>query len=78
MEDDSGFAVRIAAGLPVHKVPVADIEHAVVVWFDLWVKLSHVFSVNVVGHPAHSVVQMHITLMPNVVANRRAKGGEAD
>jgi len=49
VEDDSGFAVRIAAGLPVHKVPVADIEHAVVVWFDLWVKLCHIFPVNVVG-----------------------------
>ena len=49
MEDDSGFAVRIAAGLTVHKIPVADIEHAVVVWFDFWVKLCHIFPVNVVG-----------------------------
>jgi hypothetical protein len=44
VEEDSGLAVRIAAGLPVHKVPIADIEHAVVVWFDLWVQPRHVLS----------------------------------
>src|SRR6266581_3735522 len=41
VEDDSVFVVRIAAGLPVHKVPVADIEHAMVVRFDFWVEHCH-------------------------------------
>jgi hypothetical protein len=44
MEDDSGFAIWMAARLPVHQVPIADIEPAVVVWFDFWVKLRHSFS----------------------------------
>jgi hypothetical protein len=44
VEDDSGFAIRMAARLPVHQVLIADIEHTVVVWFDFWVKLGHSFS----------------------------------
>ena len=35
MQEHRGLAVGIAAQLPIDAVPVADIEHAVIVGFDL-------------------------------------------
>ena len=48
MEDDSRFAVRVAADLPIHKIPVAHIEHAMVVRFDFWVGHCHTYSLPLV------------------------------
>ena len=39
MEDDRGLAARVAADLPIDEVPVADVEHAVVVRLDFGVEL---------------------------------------
>ena len=41
MQDQSGLAGRVAPGLPVHMVPIADAEHATIVRFDVWIPRGH-------------------------------------
>ena len=41
MEDERGLASGIAARLPIDLVPVTDIEHAMIVWFYIWVQFAH-------------------------------------
>jgi hypothetical protein len=41
VEDDRGFAVRVAADLPIHQIPVANIEQAMVIRFDFWIEHPH-------------------------------------
>ena len=41
VEDDGGLAGRVTAGLPIHLVAVPDVEHAVLVRFDLRVERGH-------------------------------------
>jgi hypothetical protein len=59
VEDDRGRAARVAAGLPVHPVPVADVEQAAVVRFGLRVRA---------GRHAEAVLGWHGTAP--YVANR--------
>jgi hypothetical protein len=56
VEDDGGLAMRIATGLPVHKVPVTDFEHAVIVWLNLWIERCHMVPMHVRGVATHGVV----------------------
>jgi hypothetical protein len=41
VEPDRGDAVRVADGLPIELVAVADVEHAVVVRLDLGMAVGH-------------------------------------
>jgi hypothetical protein len=34
MQDEHGSALRVATGLPVDEVAVADVHHAGFIWFD--------------------------------------------
>jgi hypothetical protein len=42
VEDDHRYAARGAAELPIHPITIADIEHAMVVRFDIWVEHAHI------------------------------------
>ena len=42
VEEDGGFAVRVADQFPVDALAVADVEHALLVGLDLRVERSHV------------------------------------
>ncbi len=44
VEDDSGFAMRVAADLPIDKMSIANIQHPLVVRFDCWVEHCHINS----------------------------------
>ena len=41
MQNDRRLAARIAAGPPVDAIAVANLEHAVFVWFDRWIQMCH-------------------------------------
>jgi hypothetical protein len=51
MEHDDRFTAWIATSLPVDEMPVADIEHAMLVWLNFWIAYCH----RIFGHPRTAV-----------------------
>ena len=53
MQHDGRLASRIAAGLPVDAITVANFEHAMLVRFDSWIQLCHAsLPAQLLSHPA--------------------------
>jgi len=51
MEHDDRFTAWIPTSLPVHEMPVADIEHAMLVWLNISIAYCH----RIFGHPLTAV-----------------------
>jgi len=41
MKDEGGLPCGISTGLPIHAMPIPDVEHASIVRFNGWVQVGH-------------------------------------